>query len=115
MRRKQVFKKYHKPDIEYGSVVLSRFINYVMKDCKKSTAERVVYGALEKIKKDSKLSPIQVFEKAIENISPLVEVTSRRVGGANYQVPREVSPARRFMLSARWIIDAARSKKGKSM
>ncbi|HEY4523412.1 MAG TPA: 30S ribosomal protein S7 [Candidatus Paceibacterota bacterium] len=115
MRRKQVFKKYHKPDIEYGSVVLSRFINYVMKDGKKSTAERVVYGALEKIKKDSKLSPIQVFEKAIENISPLVEVTSRRVGGANYQVPREVRPARRFMLSARWIIDAAHKKKGKGM
>jgi small subunit ribosomal protein S7 len=115
MRRKQVFKKYHKADIEYGSVVLSRFINYIMKDGKKSTAERVVYDALEKIKADSKLEPIQVFEKAIENVSPLVEVTSRRVGGANYQVPREVRPTRRFMLSARWIIDAARKKKGKGM
>lgn len=115
MRRKQVFKKYHKPDTEYDSIVLTRFINYVMKDGKKSTAERVVYNALTKIKTDSKLDPIKVFEKAVENVSPLVEVTSRRVGGANYQVPREVRPARRFMLSARWIIDAARSKKGKPM
>lgn len=115
MRRKQVFKKYHKPDIEYGSIVLTRFINYVMKDGKKSTAERIVYDALDKIKEDSKLDPIKVFEKAVENVSPLVEVTSRRVGGANYQVPREVRPARRFMLAARWIIDAARSKKGKAM
>ena len=115
MRRKQVFKKYHKPDIEYGSIVLTRFINYVMKDGKKSTAERVVYDALKKIKEDSKLDPIRVFEKAVENVSPLVEVTSRRVGGANYQVPREVRPARRFMLSARWLIDAARAKKGKAM
>ena len=115
MRRKQVFKKYHKPDIEYGSIVLTRFINYVMKDGKKSTAERVVYNALKKIKEDSKLDPIRVFEKAVENVSPLVEVTSRRVGGANYQVPREVRPARRFMLSARWLIDAARAKKGKAM
>lgn len=115
MRRKQVFKKYHKPDIEYGSVVLTRFINYMMYDGKKSTAERVVYDALNKIKEDSKLDPIKVFEKALENVSPLVEVTSRRVGGANYQVPREVRPARRFMLSARWIIDAARKKKGAAM
>jgi len=115
MRKKQVFKKYHKGDIEYGNIALSRFINYVMRDGKKSTAERVVYEALTKVKNDSKLDPIQVFEKAMENVSPMVEVTSKRIGGANYQVPREVRPARRFMLAARWIIDASRKRKGKGM
>ena len=115
MRKKQVFKKYHKGDIEYGNIALSRFINYVMRDGKKSTAERVVYGALTKVKNESKLDPIQVFEKAMENVSPMVEVTSKRIGGANYQVPREVRPARRFMLAARWIIDASRKRKGKGM
>lgn len=115
MRKKQVFRKYHKADIEYGSIALGRFINYVMKDGKKSTAEALVYSALERIKKESKMEPVQVFEKALENVSPLVEVTSRRVGGANYQVPREVRAARRFMLASRWIIGAARAKKGKGM
>ena len=115
MRRKQIFKKYHKPDIEYGDVALSRFVNYVMKDGKKSTAEKIVYDAMKQIKEETKLEPLRVFEKAMENVSPLVEVTSRRVGGANYQVPREVRPARRFMLATRWIIGAARSKKGKDM
>lgn len=115
MRRKQTFKKYRVPDTEYENVALGRFINYVMRDGKKSTAEQVVYGALEKVKKDSKLEPIQVFEKAIENVSPLVEVSSKRIGGANYQIPREVRPERKFMLAARWIIGAARAKKGKPM
>ena len=115
MRKKQVFKKYHKGDIEYGNIALSRFINYVMRDGKKSTAERVVYGALTKVKNESKLDPIQVFEKGMENVWPMVEVTSKRIGGANYQVPREVRPARRFMLAARWIIDASRKRKGKGM
>lgn len=115
MRRKQVFKKYHKPDVEYANIALSRFINYVMKEGKKSTAEAVVYGALAKIKDESKLDPLSVFEKALENVSPLVEVTSRRVGGANYQVPREVRPGRRFMLASRWLIAAARGKKGRDM
>ena len=86
-----------------------------MVDGKKSTAEKVVYGALHKVQEASKLEPLKVFEKAMENASPLVEVTSKRIGGANYQIPREVRPERRFMLSARWIIAAARSKKGKGM
>ena len=115
MRRKTVYKKYYQPDIEHGSIALGRFINCVMKDGKKSTAEKVVYGALEKIKTESKLNPLEVFEKALENVSPMVEVTSKRVGGANYQVPREVRPERKFMLATRWIIAAARSKKGKAM
>jgi len=99
----------------YGRVDLARFINYIMKDGKKSTAERVVYGSLDKIKEMTKEDPIKVFEKAMENASPLLEVASKRVGGANYQVPREVRPERQFVLAVRWIISAARAKKGKPM
>jgi len=115
MRKKRVYKKYHQPDVVHGRVELGRFINYVMKDGKKSVAERLVYGALDKVKAVTKEDPIKVFEKALENVSPQLEVASKRVGGANYQVPREVRPERRFMLSVRWIVDAARSKKGKGM
>jgi small subunit ribosomal protein S7 len=115
MRKKRVYKKYYQPDVVHGRVELGRFINYVMKDGKKSTAERLVYGALEKVKIATKQDPVAVFEKAIENASPMLEVASKRVGGANYQVPREVRPERRFILAIRWIIDAARSKKGKGM
>lgn len=115
MRKKRVYRKYHRPDIVHGRVELGRFINYVMKDGKKSTAENLVYNALEKVKVITKQDPIAVFEKALENASPLLEVASRRVGGANYQVPREVRPERRFILAVRWIIGAARAKKGKPM
>ncbi len=115
MRKKQVYKKFHKPDIEFDNIAISRFINYVMHDGKKSVAERLVYDALDKIKAEHKVEPKEVFEKALENASPLVEVRSRRVGGANYQVPHEVRRERRFMLAARWIISAARAKKGKPM
>ncbi len=115
MRKKRVYKKFYTADVVHGRVELGRFINYVMKDGKKSTAERIVYRALDKVKASAKEDPIKIFEKAIENASPLLEVASRRVGGANYQVPREVRPERRFMLAVRWIIGAARSKKGKPM
>ncbi len=115
MRKKRVYKKYHQPDAVYGRVELGRFINYVMKDGKKSTAERLVYGAFDKIKTVTKEDPMAVFERAMENTMPLLEVASKRVGGANYQVPREVRPERRFVLALRWIIGAARSKKGKGM
>ncbi len=101
--------------MQYSRIDLGRFINYVMQDGKKSTAERIVYDAFAKIKEITKEDPIKVFEKALENTSPILEVKSRRVGGANYQVPIEVRPERRFMLSVRWIIGAARSRKGKSM
>ena len=101
--------------MEHGRIDLGRFINYVMRDGKKSTAERAVYGAFEKIKKDTKEDPLAVFTKAIENASPMLEVVSRRVGGANYQVPHEVSPERRFILAARWLVGASRKKKGKPM
>jgi small subunit ribosomal protein S7 len=115
MRKKRVYKKYHQPDALHGRVELGRFINYVMKDGKKSTAERLVYKAFDQIKAQTKEDPMVIFEKALENASPLLEVASKRVGGANYQVPREVRPERRFILALRWIIGAARAKKGKPM
>jgi small subunit ribosomal protein S7 len=115
MRKKRVYKKYYTADVTYGRVDLGRFINYVMKDGKKSVAERVVYDALEEVKKVTKEDPIVIFEKAMENAAPVVEVVSKRVGGANYQVPMEVRPERRFVLAVRWIIGAARAKKGKAM
>ncbi len=115
MRKKRVYKKFHKPDVVFGRVELGRFINYVMKDGKKSTAEKLVYNAFDKIKEITKEEPLVVFERALENTMPLLEVASKRVGGANYQVPREVRPERRFVLELRWIIGAARAKKGKGM
>ncbi len=101
------------PDIEYKSEAIARFINTVMQDGKKDTARKVVYAALEIIKKDA--DPLETFETAIRNVSPLMEVRSRRVGGANYQVPREVPQQRRVSLAYRWLINAARAKKGKPM
>jgi small subunit ribosomal protein S7 len=115
MRKKRVYKKFHQPDVVFGRIELGRFINYVMKDGKKSTAEKLVYDAFDKIKETTKEEPMVVFERALENVMPLLEVASKRVGGANYQVPREVRPERRFVLALRWIIGAARSKKGKGM
>ncbi len=115
MRKKRIYKKFHQPDVVYGRVELGRFINYVMKDGKKSTAEKLVYSAFDKIKETTKEEPMVVFERALENVMPLLEVASKRVGGANYQVPREVRPERRFVLALRWIIGAARAKKGKGM
>lgn len=113
MRKKRVYKKFYEPDVKFDRVDLGRFINYVMRDGKKSTAERAVYGAFNKIAEETKQDPVKVFEKAIENASPLLEVVSRRVGGANYQIPHEVDPGRKFILAIRWIIGAARARKGK--
>ena len=114
MRRPLKKKRTWRPDLKYGSETLSRFMNAVMWDGKKDTARRVVYGALDTIKAEGQ-DPLETFETALRNASPLMEVRSRRVGGANYQVPREVPQARRLALSFRWIIDAARKKKGKPM
>lgn len=113
MRKKRVYKKYHLPDPTYGRVDVGRFISSVMRDGKKTIARKAVYDAFEKIKKETKKEPTEIFEQALANASPLIEVFSKRVGGANYQVPREVRPERRFMLGVRWIINAARAKKGK--
>lgn len=115
MRKKRNYKREHKPDIRHSSITVGRFINYLMKGGKKSVAEAVLYGSFDVIKKQSQQEPLPVFEKALENASPMVEVSSRRIGGANYQVPREVRGDRKFMLASRWIIQAARAKKGKPM
>ncbi len=115
MRKKRKYKKNHKPDIKYDNIAVGRFINYLMRKGKKSVAEKVLYSSFDKIQKQTKQEPIQIFEKALENASPLLEVFSKRVGGANYQVPREVRPERRFLLACRWIINAAKAKKGKPM
>jgi len=104
------------PDLQYKSDAVARFINTVMWDGKKDTATRLVYDALEIIKNsEGNPDPLETFENAIRNVSPLMEVRSRRVGGANYQVPREVPQQRRVSLSYRWLINAARAKKGKPM
>lgn len=103
-------------DSVYNSVKLSRFVNYIMQDGKKEVARKVVYGSFERIKEMTKNpNPLEVFDIALKNASPQVEVRSRRVGGANYQVPREVRPERRVTLAMRWIVEAARSRKGTSM
>ncbi len=102
-----------KPDIKYGSERLEKFINSIMQDGKKNTARTIVYGALDIVKeKDNVEDPLEVFENAIKNAGPLVEVRSRRIGGANYQVPREVRTERRNALAMRWIIDATHNRKG---
>ena len=116
MRRPVKNRNIPHADSVYGSVKLSRFINYIMVDGKKETARRIVYGALDIIKeKSGDKEPTEVFELAIKNASPVTEVRSRRVGGANYQVPVEVRPERQQALAMRWIVGAARSKKGGTM
>jgi small subunit ribosomal protein S7 len=115
MRKKRVHHKRYQPDLKYGRIDIGRLITYVMRDGKKSVAERVVYDAFDRIHTETKQDAMEVFDKAMANASPLVEVASKRVGGANYQVPREVRAERRFILGLRWIISAARSKKGKPM
>jgi len=115
MRRKGNYKKERKPDLKYGNVAVGRFINYLMQDGKKSIAERIMYDTFDIIQKEAKTEPVKVLEQALENAAPAVEVVSKRVGGANYQVPREVRLDRKFVLASRWIIQAARGKKGKPM
>lgn len=116
MRRKLKAKPKIKADSLYDSEKVTKFINYAMQEGKKVTARKVVYDAMEVIKEKTKNpNPLEVFETALKNTGPMMEVRSRRVGGANYQIPREVRPERRIFLSMKWIIDAARSKKGKAM
>ncbi len=114
-RRREVPKRAVLPDPKFGSEVLAKFVNVLMMSGKKSVAEKIVYGALDKVAERSGQEPLAVFEKALENVSPTVEVKSRRVGGATYQVPVEVRSARRSALAMRWLVDAARSRGEKSM
>lgn len=103
------------PDPKFGSVILAKFMSHVMKDGKKSVAEKIVYGALSTIGEKGNSDPLKVFETALDNIAPMVEVKSRRVGGATYQVPVEVRPERRNALSMRWLVEYARGRGEKSM
>ena len=114
-RRKEAPKREVTPDPKYGSESLAKFINVLMRSGKKSTAEKIVYGALNMIAERSKGDPLEVYTNAIDNVRPLVEVKSRRVGGATYQVPVEVRPARQAALAMRWVTEAARSRGEKSM
>lgn len=113
MRRPVNNRNMPQPDSVYGSVRVSKLINSIMQDGKKDTARILVYQAFDMLKSEG--DPVAVFEDALKNVEPQVEVRSRRVGGANYQVPREVRPERRLALALRWIINAARAKSGTSM
>jgi small subunit ribosomal protein S7 len=114
-RRREIPKREILPDPKYASQDVSKFINVLMTGGKKSVAERIIYGALDQIRKKSTKEPLEVFTQALNNVKPMVEVKSRRVGGANYQVPVEVRPIRRMALAMRWLRDAARGRGEKSM
>jgi small subunit ribosomal protein S7 len=114
-RRRAAEKREVLPDAKYGDPVLTRFMNAVMLDGKKSVAERIVYGAMDKMQARASRDPLEMFHAALDNVKPTLEVRSRRVGGATYQVPVEVRPSRRLTLAIRWIIDIARKRSEKSM
>ena len=114
-RRKRVYKKQWKADSRYGNILVGRFIGCVMEDGKRSIAEKVIYDSFDVIHERTKKGGLNVFEQAIKNVSPLLELKSKRVGGANYQVPIQVSGERRQTLAIRWILIACRAKKGKRM
>lgn len=115
MRGKRAGTRDIAPDNKYGSVLIAKLINYVMKDGKKSTATRVVYDAFGIIETETKKTAVEVFDEALKNIMPAVEVKSKRVGGANYQVPMPVRGERKYALAFRWVLIAARGKKGRPM
>ena len=114
-RKKQAPKRIFYPDTKYSSLVLAKFINFVMYDGKKTTSEKIIYDALEKIRNKTKDDPIKIFNEAVANIRPNLEVRSRRVGGATYQVPQEVKAKRSQTLALRWLLEATRKRKNKSM
>ena len=114
-RRREVPQRTVLPDPKFGDDTLAKFINVLMLDGKKSVAERIVYGALDQVASKTKEDPVEIFTRALDNVRPVVEVKSRRVGGATYQVPVEVRPRRRTALAMRWIVDAARRRGEKSM
>jgi len=114
-RRREVPKRIILPDPKFGSEKLAKFINMVMKSGKKAVAERILYGALDTVLEKKGGDPLEVLDQALENVAPMVEVKSRRVGGATYQVPIEVRASRRQALAMRWLVDAARKRGEKSM
>ena len=115
MRRPVKNKRIIEPDIKYSDILIAKFINKIMRAGKRSVARKILYSALEIAEKQTKKPAMEVFEKAMTNVSPVVELRSKRVGGANYQVPVEVRPDRRTALAIRWIVGSARTQKGKPM
>ena len=115
MRRRRPEKREILPDPVYSNLLVAKFVNYIMNDGKKGVAEKIFYGAMDQVKDKTKSEGLKIFEKAIENASPSVEVKSRRVGGATYQVPIEVPKDRRFYLASQWIISAASNRSGRPM
>ena len=114
-RRRSPEKRKILPDPKYKDIIVAKFMNHIMKDGKKSVAEKIVYGAFNKIDETVQTDPVELFKKALDIIGPMVEVKSRRVGGATYQVPIEVRPSRRQALAMRWLVEAARKRSEKSM
>lgn len=115
MRGKKAPKRKIKPDPKFNNLLIAKFINYIMERGKKSVAQRIVYSSFDYILKKTKQDPLEIFDQAIKNVGPNLEVKGRRIGGANYQVPIVVSGERRIQLAYRWIIEAAKSKQGKPM
>ena len=114
-RRREVPKREILPDPKFGNVELSKFMNVIMESGKKAVAEAIIYGALDQVEKKAGKDPLEIFMTALNNVKPMVEVKSRRVGGANYQVPVEVRPVRRVALAMRWLKESARKRGEKSM
>jgi len=114
-RRRVIAKRKITPDAKYGSELVAKFVNCLMKKGKRSTAEGILYGAFTVIEKRAKEAPLTIFEKAVENVKPLIEVRSRRVGGATYQVPTEVAPSRKLALAMRWLILHSRARSEKML
>ncbi|MEN8191218.1 MAG: 30S ribosomal protein S7 [Bacteroidota bacterium] len=115
MRKRRAEKRHIKPDPKFNELLVAKFVNYMMWDGKKSTSRKMVYESFELIEKKTKKPAIEVFKKAVDNVQPLIEVRSRRVGGATYQVPMEVRPARRIALALRWIRNYSRERKEQTM
>lgn len=115
MPRKKFKKHQISPDPIYNNVTVAKFINHVMRKGKKGKARKIVYGAFDIVKEKTKKEPLEIFEQALKNTEPLLEVRPKRIGGATYQVPMEVKPERKITLAMRWIIEAAKSKKGRPM
>jgi len=111
MRKRRAEKRYIKPDPRHNDLLVAKFVNYIMLDGKKSTSRNVVYESFDMIEKRTKKPALEVFKKAITNVQPMVEVRSRRVGGATYQVPMEVKQSKKLFYSMRWILEAVRAKK----
>ena len=114
-RRRSPEKRKVIPDPKFQDIIVAKFMNHIMKDRKKSVAEKIVYGAFNIVDKDKKSDPVEVFKKALDEVGPVVEVKSRRVGGATYQVPVEVRPSRRQALAMRWLVNSAKNRSEKNM